>query len=138
MYDLQFILKFAFVWVTIFFLHEVMHVLEGLRQRAQSCYIMVTRSTLGLPSMHAFALPMKDEEKFYIMGGFGAGLISMAMCFLTTDPQMRLAFLILADINLFYSAFEYFCIEKLSAKQYDIGRYTLYLIIIIGLLWIFR
>jgi hypothetical protein len=138
MYDLQFILKFAFVWVTIFFIHEVMHVLEGLRQKAQSAYVVISQSSLGIPSMHAFAMPISDYKRFYIMGGFGAGLVSMAMCFLTTDLQMRLAFLILANVNLFYSIYEWALINRLATKQYDIGRYSLYCITIIGLLVVFR
>jgi hypothetical protein len=138
MYDIQFALKFVFIWFVIFFIHEVMHVLEGLRQKAQSGYIMITKSSLGLPSMHAFAMPISDYKRFYVMGGFGAGLVSMAMCFLTYDLQFRLAFLILANINLSYCVYEWACINRLKSKTYDIGRYALYLAIIIGLLGVFR
>ena len=128
---------FAYVWLSAFLLHELCHVLESIRQKAASGYICVTTSTYGLPSMYAYSLSIKDMDLFKLAGGLYSGIILLIMALVSKELIWHFSFITLAAINLYYSVYEMSFLGKITLKDFDKGRYGIYLVVFLIMLLVY-
>lgn len=125
------------MWPISFLLHEWCHCLEGFRQGNKECKIFVKPTT-----MLTDANDLYNYSSFCFAGGVLSGLALMIaglFPFYTSsnwDFPFGFAFIFWGTINLIYGIYEGFILPRWhNTLKYKIGRYSIYLIV--GLLLIF-
>ena len=144
MYDLLFILKlslvFLYAWFTTFIWHEFGHGLDNYRQAGKFGKIGVSIRHLTMwhePEGYIGSMPT-----YFLMGGLFSGLLHIGIGLICNDTIFKFAFLTAGFVNLAYSFFEWHFLPKWgNDRRYKIGRYAVYLsIVVIALIiwWVIR
>jgi hypothetical protein len=124
-----------FVWFTIFQWHELMHALAGHFVGVKEHYIRPVFKPI--PTMkYQYYGKIKNKEIISLSGGTLSSMIAFGCSILSTGVW-QFAFFLLGWINLIYGIYEWKYIREMNPKQYTQGRYIIYLIITIIILFIY-
>jgi len=139
MYDILFVLKlalvFVYAWFTSFLWHELGHI---------KCEHLSDTGDIQVfdLSMQAYRNNATNDAWFYYAGGILSGLLHIIIGLLCTDLVFKFGFLTVGFVNLAYGFFEGHFLPKWGdTRRYKIGRYAVYLsIVVIALIiwWVIR
>jgi len=120
---IQNICLFLYVWVSIFLLHEVMHLFEAWRQTGEIGSILVNFNAVTL---RAGPREVHNMDLFLLAGGLYAGIISIVIGFLIGHPILSFLFYSVGLTNIVYSFFEMKYLGEVPSEYYLCGRYSIY------------
>jgi len=122
------IILFIVLWAPVWYLHELMHKAEAIRQGGDG-YIQVWYHN-RIPSMRfILTKPIYNKGLLNLSGGLYAGLILCALSILLHNISWLSASLfLLGTINLTYSIYEWQFLDRISIRQYMKWHWIVYLI----------
>lgn len=116
---------FLYCWFTSFLWHELWHI-KG-KSLLHTGNIQVFKG-----SMAAYRDNIDVDGWFYLSGGLLSGLLHITLGLLIKDTILQFCLLNVGFINLCYGFFEYWFLPKWGDNwKYKIGRYTIYIGVII-------
>lgn len=116
---------FLLVWISVFFLHEVFHLLEAYWQTGNLGYIRITFFT-----MRAIPQCVINRPMFLLAGGLYAGLVSITLGCLVSHPILQFSLISVGLTNIVYSFFERQYLDILSSWEFFKCRYSIYSVVL--------
>ena len=127
---------FLFCYIALFLWHELMHAFEAFRQGCPLPKItpdfkgLTMYTTLGDCSVEI------NDDMFALSGGIYTSIVAFILTFFSSG-FWQWTFLTLGWLQLLYGIFEYRYGGRLSSKLYKIGRYSIYIGVIIFCIIVF-
>jgi len=129
------IIIFIFLWFTMCGLwHEIMHILECIRQGSTDAYTWI--EFIPLPSMKCTCSDVYSSKLVKLAGGLYTSILCFLLVFVFKG-FISWTFLTLGFVQFIYGIFETIYLHNIPPKTYRNGRYAIYVITVCVMMLIY-